>query len=485
MKKITTIWMILFTVSIIYAQQSAENMLDNALSAVVSVGVYKIEGTKQELGFRGRSDVAYDKALDLSDAYSKGSGYVIEVNGKKYVCTNAHVIEKAKNESGALYVFSINRNKYEVRIKGGDSFYDYALLEFVTPPGSEITTLKYSEAEPRIGQRVYAIGNPLAEYPYTVTDGIVSAKNRVRDGLVGKYGFIQSTATVIWGNSGGPLVNETGEVVGMNSQIAFGPEDKGNLWQPQINFALEAKICKRLTDDILYNNGRIKRAFIGVELSQNWDATYDYYTKKTAWTKRDAQPIITNVFANSPAEKSLTGKIGYTVYKINGSDVKNMEEVLSHFESLKPNTSITFTVGKDGTKETITVASKEFDPTQMAGLAKSMVENEPNYTVTSTTGEVFISYKQASPYYREQRNTERWQPTNEYKVIGVGSVTDSGTDVWRVESLADLGVGIRFYGLAGFYDLITTDKFNSQTKPQSTRIYFSGDQNVLKRTLWY
>jgi S1-C subfamily serine protease len=424
--------------------------------------------------------------LDLSDAYSKGSGYVIEVGGKKYVCTNAHVVEKAKKESGSIYIFSITRNKYEVRIKGGDSFYDYAVLEFVTPPGGEISAIKYTDAEPRIGQRVYAIGNPLAEYPYTVSDGIVSAKNRVRDGLVGKYGFIQSTATIIWGNSGGPLVNEAGEVIGMNSQIAFGPEDRGSIWQPQINFALEAKICKRLTEDILYNNGRIRRAFIGVEVSQNWDAEYDYYTKKTTWRKREAQPVITNVFTNSPAEKVLTDKIGYTVYKINGNEVKNMEEVLGQFESVKPNSSVTFTVGKDGRTETVTVYAKESDPAQMEGLAKSIIESEPNYKVTTSNGEVFITYKQTSPYYREQRNTyDRWQPTNEYKVIGVGAVTDNGTDVWRVESLSDLGVGIRFYGLAGFYDLVTTDKFNSQAKPQSTRLYFSGDQNVLKKTLWY
>lgn len=485
MKKITTLWMLALTFSITQAQVSAENMLDNVLSAVVSVGVYKIEGTKQELGFRGRSDAAYEKMLDLSDAYSKGSGYVIEIGGKKYVCTNAHVIEKAKKESGAIYVFSINRTKYEVRIKGGDSFYDYALLEFVNPPGSEVTAVKYTDTEPRIGQRVYAIGNPLAEYPYTVSDGIVSAKNRTRDGLTGKYGFIQSTATIIWGNSGGPLINEAGEVIGMNSQIAFGPEDKGNLWQPQINFALEAKVCKRLTDDIMYNNGRIRRAFLGVEISQNWDAQMDYYTGKSEWVKRETLPVVSNIFAGSPAEKVLGSKIGYTVYKVNGESIRNMEEVLGAFESVKPNASVTLTVGKDGSTETVTIYTKELEPMQMEGLGKSMIESDPNYKVTSTSGEVYISFKQAYSASYEQRYNNRWQASNEYRVMGVGAVTDNSSDVWRVETLGDLGVGIRFYGLAGFYDLVTTDKFNPQAKPQSTRIYLSGDQNVLKRTLWY
>jgi len=460
-------------------------MLDNALSAVVSVGVFKIEGTKQELGFRGRADVAYQKMLDLSDAYSKGSGYVIKVGGKMYVCTNAHVVELAKEESGAIYVFSINRTKYEVKIKGGDSFYDYAVLEFVTPPGPEITALAYTTTEPRVGQRVYAIGNPLAEYPYTVSDGIVSAKNRVRDGVTGKYGFIQSTATIIWGNSGGPLVNEAGEVIGMNSQIAFGPEDKGSLWQPQINFALEAKICSRLTNDILTNNGRIRRAFLGIEVSQNYDSQLDYYTMKNVLAKRDPLPVISNVFLNSPADRTLNSKIGYTLYKVNGEEVRNMEEVLGEFENIKPNSSVSLTIGKEGRTETVVLTSSTLAPDQMATLAKSMIESDPSYKITSTSGEVDISFKQAYSSAYEQRYNNRWQGNNQYRVVGVGLVSDKGNDVWRVNSLADLGVGIRFYGLAGFYDLVTVDKFNPQSKPQSTRIYVSGDQNVLKQTLWY
>lgn len=477
--------MLALAFSISKAQVSAENMLDNVLSSVVSVAVYKIEGTKQQLGFRGKSDAAYEKMLDLSDAYSKGSGYVIEVGGRKYVCTNAHVIEKAKNEPGALYVFSINRTKYEVKIKGGDSFYDYAILEFVTPPGSEITAVKYTDVEPRIGQRVYAIGNPLAEYPYTVSDGIVSAKNRVRDGLTGKFGFIQSTATVIWGNSGGPLVNEAGEVIGMNSQIAFGPEERGSLWQPQINFALEAKVCKRLTDDIVYNNGRVRRAFLGIEVSQSWDAQMDYYTMKTNWVKRESLPVISNVFTGSPAEKVVGNKLGYTIYKVNGESIRSLEEVLGVFEGVKPNTPVTLSIGKNGSTETVTIYTKELEPTQMEGLGKSMIESDPNYKVTSTAGEVYISFKQAYSTTYEQRYNNRWQPTNEYRVLGIGQVADDGADVWRVETLGDLGTAMRFYGLAGFYDLVTADKFNQQAQPQSTRVYLSGDQNVLKRTLWY
>jgi S1-C subfamily serine protease len=142
-------------------------------------------------------------------------------NGTKYVITNAHVIENALDEEGSIYVYSINRTKYEVKVLGGDSFYDIAVLEFVDTPGPEITTVKFKTEEPRLGEPVYAIGNPLGEYPYSVTDGIISAKNRVRGCYTGKFGFLQTTATVIWGNSSGPLVDAKGDVAGINSQISL------------------------------------------------------------------------------------------------------------------------------------------------------------------------------------------------------------------------------------------------------------------------
>lgn len=490
----------LFLYVSLYAQTSAENMLENVLSSVVSVGVFKAEGTNQILGFRGNNDLAYQRMLDMSDAYSKGSGYVIEVNGKKYVCTNAHVVQSAKTEAGSIYIFSINQTKYEVKLKGGDSFYDYAILEFVTPPGSEITAVKYTNQEPKVGAKVFAIGNPLAEYPYTVSDGIVSAKNRVRDGVTGKYGFIQSTATIIWGNSGGPLINEAGEVVGMNSQIAFGPEERGSLWQPQINFALDAAVCKRLTDDIINNNGRIRRAYFGLEISQNYKAEMDYMTMKTVIKKQDEKPVISAAFSGGPAS-SLSNKVGYAVTKVNDTEVRNMEEVLGEFEKIKPNTRVTLSLAKDGKTENASFTATELKPEMMNDLATKMIEQDGNYKlVAGNSGEVMISFKPTytnttnnGNRYDQNRRPDRSEregsggsanTTQQVKVMGVGYVDQNGSDVWRVNSLTDLGAGIRFYGLAGVYDLVVKDPIGSG-QPQSARVYISGDKNVLKRTLWY
>lgn len=89
------------------------DVLENALGAVVTVAVYKTMAVNRQLGFRGQdsefSKVAYQKALDLLDANGSGSGFLIEIDGKKYVITNAHVVEMVSTEPESLYIFTYDR----------------------------------------------------------------------------------------------------------------------------------------------------------------------------------------------------------------------------------------------------------------------------------------------------------------------------------------------------------------------------------------
>jgi serine protease DegQ len=338
--------------------QTVSDMLERSLSSVVTVAVYRIQENKEVLGYRGApkgSDVAYEKTLDLSEALTKGSGFVINRNGKYYVITNAHVVESASEEPGSIYVYTISRGKDEVRIVGGDSFYDVAVLEFVTNPDSDVTYLDFKKEEPRIGETVYAIGNPLGEYPYTVTNGIISAKNRVREGITGKFGFLQTTATIIWGNSGGPLLDMNGKVAGINSQIAFAKAPNGEeIIQSQINFALEAAIAERIINDVLTNNGRVNRAFLGLEISQKFSMSYDWYSGNSIY-QEDSLPVITGVIPGSPAYSLMANKIGAEILKINGVAVRNVEEALGELEKVKPQSPVKLTVLKNGLREEVTI----------------------------------------------------------------------------------------------------------------------------------
>lgn len=476
---------------------TVSDVLENVLTSVVTVSVEKTSETKQILGFRGESDVAYEKILDLSDSKGSGSGFVIDKNGKKYVVTNAHVIEDASETAGSIFVYSINRTKYEAKILGGDSFYDIAVLEFVTTPGAEIKPILFSAKEPRIGEQVYAVGNPLGEYPYTVSEGIISAKNRVRGGLTGKFGFLQTTATVIWGNSGGPLVNTKGQVVGINSQIAFAKMGDESIWQPQINFALEGILSSRLVNDIINNGGRVKRAYLGVEITQEY-AYNEFSTKSTnGWDQQDSLPVIHGVIPGSPAEALLKDKIGYQLVKIGTTDVRNIEEVLGEFESLKPGDKVKLTLQKDGVTTIVEIPTVELTAVQNEAIANYTFEKNTPYKITVLEGVPFITFSQEEPYVEagermkgggvKGEKTRGYEiTTGTWEIAAAGYEEDSYSSIWRVKSLADLGVALRLTASLGAIDLYLVRKGGNIDDMQSKRISLSGDSEYeWLKNVWY
>ncbi|MGB3453350.1 MAG: S1C family serine protease [Moheibacter sp.] len=448
--------------------QNISDRIENALPAVVTVTVEKaLPIGKVLMGFRGNIvQEAYEKSLQLTDALSSGSGFVIEKNGKRYVITNAHVVESASDEPGSIYVYSYNQTKYEVKVVGGDSFYDVAVLEFVTTPGRELSSLTFAKELPRIASKVYAIGNPLGEYPYTVTDGIVSAVNRSRGGSTGKYGFIQSTATIIWGNSGGPLVNEAGQVVGINSQIAFADAGNGSAYlMQQINFALESVLSQRLVDEIIAK-GKVSRAYIGLEFRQK---NQIIETKQGAVIGRqlDQLPVLTGLFQGSDASVKLKNYIGWALSAINGVKIRNLEEALGEFENLKPNAKVNLTLTDGRTSKDVSVSTSELKTEHLESLAENVLNQIPDFVVDPNSAQPRLMGKNG---YRAS-----------YYLLGGGIVSD----LWRVTTMADIGALLRVYGLKGGlqYVLVSESDFNQE--PQVLSQYFGNRNDELQTMLWY
>ncbi len=493
MKRIIIVILIAFVTSSISFAQDVSDILEDKLSAVITVGVYKNDLAKNALGYRGESasEQAYKEALDLAGATSSGSGFVIERNGKKYIITNAHVVETASQEPGSIYVYSVNRNKYEASVVGGDSFYDIAILEFVDPPGQEITTLKFTNKEPKIGENVYAIGNPLGEYPYSVSDGIISAKNRVRDGLTGKFGFLQTTATIIWGNSGGPLINEKGEVVGVNSQIAFANlPDGSRILQSQINFALEAGITKKIIDDILLTQGRVKRAYLGIELSQSYSylrVENDNYTYFTL----DTEPKLTAVFKDSPAYSVLSDKIDDYITSINGTEVRNLEEALGELEKVKPGEKVGLTLNDGYTESTIYASTSELTNNKLQVLAQYVLDKNQDITVDYNHPQVSFTMGNNDMYHYEQQqkryrqNHRSGYSPQKYFILAAGIHVEGNPNMWVVEDFENLGAALRLSGIAGSIDYYVLPAGGSEDDVQVARQYLSGQEDILQSTLWY
>ncbi|MEI6765094.1 MAG: trypsin-like peptidase domain-containing protein [Bacteroidota bacterium] len=500
MKKIFVLVALLFTVVIpgyTQTQLTLSDILENVLASVVTVSVEKTEDTKQILGFRGQeADIAYEKILDLTGSKSSGSGFVIEKNGKKYVITNAHVIENASETAGSVFIYTIDRTKYEGKVIGGDSFYDIAVLEFVKTPGAEVKAVAFSTKEPRIGEKVFAIGNPLGEYPYTVSDGIVSAKNRVRDGITGKFGFIQSTATVIWGNSGGPLINEKGLVVGINSQIAFAEVGGESLWQPQINFALEGILSSRLVDNIIANNGRVKRAYIGIELSQMYDYNaVDALFSSDGWSLTDSIPVLSGVLPGSPAEAVLKNYVGYKVVKIGNTEIRKIEEALGEFENLKPGDKVKLTLKNGATTQVVEFVTEELNPQKSQAIAYYAIEKTPdNVKLSAQDDKVYIEFGQTD-YTAKDKMAQGEKGTRlrgenisygKYQIVAAGYDSEKFKSMWRIKSLGDLGVALRLTASLGALDLYLSREGRYKEDPDVKRISFAGnDENKWKVALWY
>jgi len=500
MKKLLLLSLSILVILQIQAQ-SVSDMLENAISSVVTVAVYKTGIAQKTLGFRGgdnASDIAYEKALKLSGAIGSGSGFVILRNGKKYVVTNAHVVQDASDEAGSIYIFSINGKKYEVRIIGGDSFYDIALLEFKDTPGSEITVIDFKKTEPRIGETVYAIGNPLGEYPYSISNGIISAKNRVRDGFTGKFGFLQTTATIIWGNSGGPLLDAFGKVAGVNTKIAFATSPTGEqVIQSQINFAIEAKYVEKIVNDILATNGRVRRAYIGIEVSQK--SEYRYISKdKFDYVQIDTQPVLSGIIPGSPAYSLLSPYVGYVITHINKESVRNLEEVLGEFEKMAPNTTFEITLVKGPEVKKVTISSAELFGEQLENIATYVLDQVSKIQLIQKTPQVVVQLAKEN-FYSYQNNKFSGGPINKspqsqggntsygekYNVLAAGVVADDWQSMWKSDDLKNLGAAFRLCGIAGVIDFYLLKPYDNMDNIEVMRHYLSGNENIFKSTLWY
>jgi len=517
-----------FSTSALIAQNNAVTMLDKALSGVVTVAVYERGTTKKTLGFRGNaSDIAYQKVLDISKAQGSGSGFVVQYGGKFYVITNAHVVEQATDKEGSLYVYSISQKEYKVKILGGDTFYDIAVLEFIDNPGSEMTPLKFRKSEARIGEQVYAIGNPLGDYPYTVTEGIISAKNRVRGGLTGKFGFLQTTATVIWGNSGGPLVDMNGDVVGINSQIAFAEKNNTQIWQPQINFALEGTLSDKLVNDVLTNNGLVKRAFLGVEISrqklnpnaqQQQRNPYNRYQKppggelENGWgnpyekqreePEINPNPVISGVLAEGPAYDKLSAYIGYTVKEINNTEIRNTEEALGVLEKVKPGETVVFDLERNGNRAKVSVTSRTLNASTAALIGKH-VARQWGADLTQQNENVYFNIKDKNTYSNYQKNatevinfldqngsaaSSSMLFNQDWQIVGAGIVTQGTQIVFKTKDMADLGAALKLAGTTGIIDLLLFRRYGDPNDDRSyirKRFVFSGEDSIYKETVWY
>ena len=238
-------------------------------------------------------------------AYALGSGFIIDSSG--IIVTNNHVIKGAED----ILVRVEGGKEYEAKVIGADPLSDLAILKIQSD--KKFKPVKFGNSDKaRIGDWVIAIGNPLG-LSGTVTAGIISARNR-NIGMSRYEDFIQTDASINQGNSGGPLFNMDGDVIGINTAI-LGRE--GNIG---IGFSIPSNNAKIVIDQLI-KYGETKRGWLGVRIQ--------YVTKEIADTEKLDKPrgaLVVSVADNSPSNKGgiLSGDI---ILEFDGKLINEMKEL--------------------------------------------------------------------------------------------------------------------------------------------------------------
>jgi len=197
---------------------------------------------------------AYDFFMDPVPVEGAGSGFVIDARG--YILTNFHVVQEAQS----IEVVLGDQTRYPAKFLGADQRNDVALIK-IEPKGKPLMALPLGDsAKLQVGQKVLAIGNPFG-FQSTLTTGVVSALGRnvqtSQTTLIDEA--IQTDAAINRGNSGGPLLNSHGEVIGINSAI-YTPSGT----TAGIGFAIPVNTAKRIAHDLM-TEGRVRQAFLGAQ----------------------------------------------------------------------------------------------------------------------------------------------------------------------------------------------------------------------------
>lgn len=264
---------------------------------------------------------------------SQGSGFIISADG--YILTNNHVVRDADK----VFVELQGGNKLEADVKHRDEDSDVAILK-VDEKDLEFLDLADSD-QLDVGEWVLAIGNPLG-LSHTVTAGIVSAKHRGGFGLATLENFIQTDAAINFGNSGGPLIDLDGEVVGINTAIAGA---SGNIG---IGFAIPINMAKHIYEQFR-KSGKVERGYLGV-----YPGDLDADVAKEFGLEDNKGAVITHVEEDSAAAKAKI-KHGDIILEMNGEAITSSNDLRNRIAMLKPGSSVDFVLWRKGKRVPVTV----------------------------------------------------------------------------------------------------------------------------------
>ena len=286
----------------------------------------------------------------------EGSGVILDTKG--HVLTNNHVVTDASG-SGSITVVLNDGRLYQATVVGTDPSTDLAVLQITSAPSDLRPAVLGDSSAVQVGDQVLAAGNPLG-LSDTVTTGIVSAVNRPVTtsasntspfgGSSGQAVFtsaIQTDAAINPGNSGGALVDSRGRVIGITSSIASlgtSSSSGGQSGSIGLGFAIPINEAKDVANQLI-SGGKAQHAWLGITLDEK-TVTVDGAQRRAA--------ILQSVTSGTPADKAGL-RSGDAVIAVNGTQVNGSDSLVALVRQFRPNTKVTLTVVRNGSKQDIQV----------------------------------------------------------------------------------------------------------------------------------
>ena len=335
------------------AESPFVSVVEKALPAVVFIDVRKkvaagdSEDPQEQMFRRFFGDNGNKAPQKQRTQPSSGSGFIIDTQG--HVLTNNHVVRDADDITVTLN----DKRTFKAKVVGADPETDVAVIQIV---GDHLPVLPLGDSDRlRVGDWAIAIGNPLGQLRGSVTVGIISAQGRtdlnIWGGTPSYQDFIQTDASINFGNSGGPLCNINGEAIGINTAI--------NTSGQGIGFAIPINLVRHVADQLMAS-GKVQRAWLGIQLAELTPELAEGFG-----LSEQRGILVNDVIAGTPADRAGL-KRNDVIVEFDGQSVSDLPKFRLKVADTKVGSKVPLTVLRDGSRIPVTVTLSERPPEGVA-----------------------------------------------------------------------------------------------------------------------
>lgn len=333
------------------SDRQISNELDGSLLPDEKVNMAVYEHCNRSVVHIATRSVAMDSFLQVARREGSGSGSVLDRNG--VILTNYHVIDGAREISVSLY----NGLSYPAVLVGQDPDTDIAVLK-IDAPEDELEPVAWGDSQAlQVGQRIYAIGNPFG-LERTMSTGMISSLNRQIPSRAQRTmrSLIQIDASLNQGNSGGPLLNTRGQLIGMNTAIMSSDGDSAG-----VGFAIPVSTLQRIVPQLI-RSGRVIRPTIGIS------RVYENEDGLLVVSVTDGGPadqaglrgfsLVTKTFRQGPyryEQSSVDPSTADQIVSVDGLSVKTADDLLAYIETKKPGDTVVLRIVRGGEQRDVPI----------------------------------------------------------------------------------------------------------------------------------